>query len=556
MKISKLAELVTHFQKHTGCKIAVAEEVTKKYILHTTAEILKQLDKLQDGTNFFINRSRLQNTLGTKMVKGTRYYVLNIMEQAPERIFFDVEVGSNLTEKITMIRLNYDLEELLIATGDNAELIKLLFAKYSNEIENNNVDWIPIDLDSLNAYIHANKNSTDRKTFPEKSIKKFNQYLYEALRIKLIAEHFGGLMPNILATTNFARKYYQGTNLQNTSKIVRHAALGQCYEYDMESSVFAWKYSWYKNYCHNMGYNFLMFPGTEDILRKKAAIRKMLARAVFDTDDDWAVVLIKRAITAIGFGAPLRVSGYPVSNGLYEQTALNTIITSKVRLQKFISHPWIQMFNTEQEVMNEFIMESVQTNGEDQFLKTIPELVNAGGKLKKNSVISYKYQSAERDLLEWLISFCVDSEIILTVHDCIYTKYPINLRDVRFGLMDIGDYYKISESTHKKYSYDYGLDEHTQRIQAEERAAKGYMGTWSDGGRTKTPNIKEREQIDLYTGEHNDFYDGSGYDGSHYNPEFDPMFDDMSDEEISEYRVARNRVTKDNGLPEWYKAMN
>lgn len=550
--MTKLDSLHLLFQAETQCSERKAKEYTQRYIDSTAIQILKHLNKSEDGM-FYISHEELRRQINKVEVNGLSRYIIDVFERIPGRIFTKIEQGNNITNKLTKIKMNYTLEELLIATSDREELVKELYKDFNDEINRDEVDWIPIDVKSLNAFIQGNMN-VDRSSLNDKAQQTYNDYLFHATRIKLIAEKFDGLMPNVIASTNFARKYYKGPNLQNVNKIVRNAALGDCFEYDIESSVFAWKYSWYKNHCNEMNYQFCPLSYTSEYLSKKSALRRMIAKNVFDTDEEWAVKLIKQCLTAIGFGAPLKVVGY-ISRGKYEATALNTIITARHRLEKFIENPWIKSFYAEQEVINELIIENIKSIGEDEHLKTIPELVNAKNLLKKNSVVSYKYQQSERAILEWLIETCEASDVILTVHDCIYTRKPIDLRTVRSELREIGEYYKISEDKHRAFAYDPYIQDHRKFIAEQERLAKGYKGEWSDAGRTNVKSHKERTQVDLYTGEHTDFYDGTGYDGTNqYNEELDPFLDDLTELERSEYRVDRNRILKsDSDLPEWYR---
>ena len=240
-----------------------------------------------------------------------------------------------------------------------------------------------------------------------------------ALRIKLIAqaaqESTGQcVMPNVISESQFGRKYYKGPNLQNTPKIVRHAALGTCHEYDIESSVFAWKYSLFKEICREENENVPM-PATLEYLDYKRAKRRQLARIVFDSDEDGYVDIIKEAITAIGFGAPARATGF-VARGKYDPSALNTIITARTRLDKFLADPWIQEFVQEQKSINTIIIEKASLEGMNKHFKTIPEMMDRAGRLRANSVVSYLYQQTERNILEYLMQACEDSEKIGRAH--------------------------------------------------------------------------------------------------------------------------------------------
>lgn len=48
--------------------------------------------------------------------------------------------------------------------------------------------------------------------------------------------------------SDFGRLYYGGVSVQNINKELRRAVLGDCWEYDIRSSVVAWKMGWAKQY--------------------------------------------------------------------------------------------------------------------------------------------------------------------------------------------------------------------------------------------------------------------------------------------------------------------
>ncbi len=67
--------------------------------------------------------------------------------------------------------------------------------------------------------------------------------------------------------------YYEGTSVQNINKELRRAVLGNCWEYDIRSSVVAWKMGWAKQCIHSRGQGEELrkvFSATINFLEDKA----------------------------------------------------------------------------------------------------------------------------------------------------------------------------------------------------------------------------------------------------------------------------------------------
>lgn len=504
-------ELVMGFQQATGCKLPQALRHTHAYIRHSVAQILSHLNKHTQSDAVYVSFTAIQNALSSIMVQGRRFYVWQVFQALPQRIFVPVIIGNNIHEKLTMTKLNYDLEELLIAAGDSTQLVNLLYQIKPDDA----VEHIQIDLSSLRSYIAANL-AIDRKDPRQtRRIPALNNYLYHALRIQLIAEANAGMMPHVIAESEFGRRYYRGPNLQNTPKVVRLAALGTGHEYDIESSVFAWKLSMITQLAHAVG-DTVSFPYTLDYLDHKTAMRRRITQEVFDSTEAGYTKIIKQAITAIGFGAPARLTGYTV-NGKYEPAALNTIITASTRLQRFLTDSWVKGFVQEQQTMNKFIFDYAVLT-QEQELRSVRGLVTPQGRLRSNSVVSYLYQHHERAIMDYIVAECADSDIRLVVHDCVYTRRPVRLREIREGIMKFGPYYRITHEPHQGYAYDPDLEAHQARIRAEEQFAAQVFGK-----PVHNPRPRPRPQRSATT----DLYDSPALYEANYDPDLDPYLEEI-----------------------------
>lgn len=507
--------LELRFQEHTGCTPKKAQYYTQRYLWLCGLEMLRDNFTSDAGSRYYINQTNLQNTLGSIKVNKERFYVWQTFQSFSERVFEIVQTGSNLSKELSMAKTQYTMEEVLLEAGTPEELWEEIYQRqFAQEILTKDYDIAPIDMKSLCNYIKSNlAHDRDNPKHSESLVEEWDRNLKHAQKLWMLADAGGGELVQIRNESAFGRKYYKGPNLQNIPKLVRHAALGNCHEYDIESSVFAWKLSWFQSICESHDTKISM-PATLEYLDHKRAIRQRLAKQVFETTSDWAVNIIKEFITAIGFGAPLRGAGY-VADGKYQKPALAQIITARTRLDNAMTDPWVQSFVQEQSDMNDAIVALAKINMIDE-LRTVPELWEKGGKkLKTNSVVSYFYQHSEREILDWAEQFCEDREILLTVHDCIYTRKAVSLTELRAGIKQFGEYFKVGHEQHHAWTWEETVDP-------------------SDPFYDPREMIVEQRNQRYYVRQQQESYTGAGHDGTQeYDFENDPYFD-LDDETTKE----------------------
>jgi hypothetical protein len=356
---------------------------------------------------------------------------------------------------LTMVKANLDLEILL--AGKNPEDIFRLY--YANK-QDLPMDWVTIDTRSLNRYISANRAIAARNN-------TLDQNLKDAQVILAIAECCNGQMPMEISESSFGRKYYRGPNLQSCNKIVRHAALGDCYQYDIEASVFTWKLDTTKTIDST-----IKLPATIDYLEFKRHHRQRLAKLVYGNKSEYSVNTIKQVITAIGFGAKATGAMWQMQNGKWTSTALRQIITSRENLSLFLNDPWVKEFIAEQDLMNLIIFNVAKPQAQGNKI-----LYNDNNQLSRNKTIAYAYQQFERTVIDQLLTVADPAQVLLLCHDGFYTKYKANLGDLRSTLIEYLPSGTLDMEQHKAYYFVDYHDEnaHAKHIQQEELAVLGYI---------------------------------------------------------------------------------
>jgi len=243
-----------------------------------------------------------------------------------------VILGSNLTGGVSQCRLTdlvtmvdtLAIEETILASISNDreldqylggdefssyQLINLLYPEIKRRASDAELDdlfdVLPVDVDSVKSYIVWLSTEAELITLQKK-----NQALRQARIILAIASVFNGHYLQRKKPSDFGRLYYEGVSVQNINKELRRAVLGDCWEYDIRSSVVAWKMGWAKQYISARGQGAdlrKVFSATLSFLEDKANFMATVRHFTFDESSpvplDLQPKLLKQAFTAISFGA-------------------------------------------------------------------------------------------------------------------------------------------------------------------------------------------------------------------------------------------------------------
>ena len=291
-------------------------------------------------------------------------------------------------------------------------------------------DSFPVDSKSIDHFINwLLTKSTDFK------YEKKRTHLLQALIIKKAASLLGGNFHQKRKTSPFGRTYYEGLSIQNISKLVRRAVLGDYWQYDANSAVFAFKMG-FASGCYAASQTLQKlsleetFQNTISLVKDKKNIREIIRKEVFGDEfhlsHDEQIKLVKQAITAIGFGAQLRATGWILDDKSEGSTALSKIFTNPECRQRFVDSQFIKSLMNEQRLLNSYIYKNT--------LKTYPhlekqkELLNSKKKLIKNKVLAFAYQTGETQVMNAFRSLAEDGgyEPIANIHDAVIFKTKLN----------------------------------------------------------------------------------------------------------------------------------
>jgi hypothetical protein len=373
----------------------------------------------------------------------------------------------------------------------NAALFDFLYPEFKVEWNDEKLqklfDWVPVDIESVKAYVIWLETESQHI----KGAKK-DTALRQALTIIGVAKHTKGYFVQRKKPSPFGRMYYEGTSVQNVNKELRRAMLGDCWEYDIRSSVIAWKMGFARNYMLDQGLEINLkghFRWSLLYLEHKADFMNTVKHYVFTSSSnvpkDYQTVLLKKAFTAISFGARQVGQGWRDSFGNWTNPALVDIIKNKDERERFLNDVAVQGFIKEQNTLDDYLFAAFKKSQPLQSKESV--LQTDSGRLSKSKVMAYLYQHSETAVMDIVRQTALENgrTPIANVHDAIFFKPRLgaNLKDLiewRMREQTVNPYWHLTPEELTRYQAK-SLNaereelEHKRRIAAEEALAKGYV---------------------------------------------------------------------------------
>jgi hypothetical protein len=291
--------------------------------------------------------------------------------------------------------------------------------------------------------------------------------------------------------SQFGRIYYEGISVQNINKELRRAVLGNCWEYDIRSSVVAWKMGWAKQYVAARGQGEdlrKVFSATLNFLEDKADFMGTVRYFTFGDSSPVHIELqpklLKQAFTAISFGARQNSTGWQNESGGWTNPALVDIIKNKADRERFLADPTVQAYINEQGILDAHLYELVKVQRRDLLTKTF--LQTASGRPSKSKILAYLYQHDETEVMDIVCEVVAQKgrEPIARVHDAIFFKQKLSVdlrHEIELTMQDRTNnpYWRLTPKQLARYEpryLDQLIDEaaHKRRIEQEEAHAVGY----------------------------------------------------------------------------------
>jgi hypothetical protein len=426
-----------------------------------------------------------------QVVKGSKF--TQELSQVRFSSFAQLQTTSALSVKSVQA---VDSEEAFdaLVSGDAAAqqaLFERLYPEFKSAWREDHLralfDMVPVDTKSLQAFIRwlafeATKFSKGQR----------ERLIQDAAIICAVGKFNQGYFVQRKNPSAFGRMYYEGLSVQSAHKELRRAMLGDCWEYDMRSSVVAWKMGFahaYVKECEPTGEVETTFRKTLLYLEDKKDFLVTLRRYTFDknsaSEPEFQLGLLKQALTAISFGARSHGSGWLEAPGKWRNPALVEILRNTNERKRFLADPIVQGFVAEQRALDGFICaQALKVKPELQQLKI---LQTPSGRLSQAKLLAYLYQHDETAVMNTVRKVAArhGREAIANVHDAIFFKQRLgsdlkSLIEAQLREETSNPYWHLTPTQLERYKakpldQDRLEAEHRARMQAEVAAAKRWV---------------------------------------------------------------------------------
>lgn len=289
-------------------------------------------------------------------------------------------------------------------------------------------DHVIVDSESLANYIHWLKFSSTKM-----DADKRERQIEDSEFILKVAALNAGLFPMKRNPSTFGRMYYKNINIQSVPKLMRGGILGECWEYDVRSSVIGWKTSWVERLTkpHMSTAEFRKtFSTTLNYLEDKRDFMHTVYRDTFSHTGETSVTeanmkLIKQAITAISFGARATVACWQYTpNGFSNRTAISGIFKDHALAHAFLASPSIKKFKTEQTLMDKCIVEAIKHESPSVIFNP---LFKHSKRFNKAKLMAYLYQQEEAQNMQIAADIVrgFGQEPLARIHDAFIVRNKI-----------------------------------------------------------------------------------------------------------------------------------
>lgn len=302
------------------------------------------------------------------------------------------------------------------------------FHSLSSIEQNELYDMVDVDIESLKNYI---KKLANRQIvieyFKQESDADHAEYILR------IAQLNNGQLPQLKFKSDFGRNYYKNLSVQNVSKRVREAFLGESWEYDCKSCSASWKMAfaqeWYDSKKRlRKSFEDSVCGLTLYLEYKSAFFDEVIDRsylAEFPYSHEHKTATIKEAMTAIGFGAKLTMGSWKASDGEIKSSSLLQVFDDDTALlRRFIDCTIVREYNDEQSNLNKYIVDKFSSDATWIAELEVSRLNRKRKPYKLNQKISWLFQHAET------LMMCIvrkklqklGKTVLANVHDAIVVK--------------------------------------------------------------------------------------------------------------------------------------
>lgn len=313
------------------------------------------------------------------------------------------------------------------------------------------------DIDEINDYLKdyralTTQEKNDRYDLAEVDIESLKNYILKLARGEVFIEHEkqesdadnseyilriaqlnNRQLPQLKDKSDFGRTYYKMRSVQNVSKRVREALLGDCWEYDSKSCAASWKmafaqefYNSKKRHDNSFEDSFsamTLFLEYKNDFYTKVIDETFLAEYPYSTE--YKTKFIKSAMTAVGFGAKLTMGSWTDKDGEAKSSSLLEVFDDdKTLLRRFVDCTIVREYNHELSTLNKYILKKFSSD-----MNWLADL--EASRIKKNRKpysksqrVSWLFQHAETEMMNIVRKKLqkLGKTVLANIHDAIVVR--------------------------------------------------------------------------------------------------------------------------------------
>lgn len=287
-------------------------------------------------------------------------------------------------------------------------------------------DVVQVDIESVKNYLKKLANGQVLIDYEKQESDADNsEYILR------IAQLNNSELPQLRDKSDFGRTYYKNKSVQNVSKRVREAFLGDSWEYDCKSCSASWKMAFAKEYCDSKKRNKKTVEQTFSAMTLYLEYKSDFFDEVIDKtylaqpySHDYKTKVIKEAMTAIGFGAKLTVGSYK-SNGDTKFSSLYDVFDeNKAQLRRFVDCTIVREYCDEQAILNKYIIGKFSTDATWLADMEASRIKRKRKAYKSSQKISWLFQHAETEMMKLVRDELekLGNTVLANVHDAIVVR--------------------------------------------------------------------------------------------------------------------------------------
>lgn len=518
IKLTVDEQVLRGLSKAMAGKTSKARALLNDYVALLEQEIWDAMQRptgvvQANKTCYYVDGEKLLQKGGQTTIDGKRQRLHSWLRDNKLALTKTEMRGNNITKQVSLVSLTGmvaltdlvdDTSNLVGMTdaqldtyldGDkkqNAALFTRLYPDFvaaaTDEFLVSTFDYVAVDTASLKNYIEFLL--TEAKHIAQD---KIELYVRQAKLILAVAMHMKGYYIQRKKKSIFGRTYYAGLSVQNVNKVLRRAMLGDCWEYDVRSSVIAWKMGFAAEYLQAAELTVDVrreFKTTIWYLEDKDEFMQQVIDCTFDADTwlckDAKKAKIKQAMTALSFGARLKSEGWRLDGGNWEKAALEEIIKDKAERDRFVKCKDVRDFVREQNTLDTYLYEAI-ASAKPNLLKQ--QHLRTRTRPSKAKVIAYLYQHAETENMRVAHEYLASKGhvVLAKIHDAFIVRDQLinGLRaEIELAMREASgnDYWRLGEKQLKRYGAVHSAvkrdeAEHKQRMLEQQAKAEIWIKT-------------------------------------------------------------------------------